>query len=73
MSQSKVMSLLESNANMVSGFILSWMMWTYMIAPVFGHDTDLHQGFLITAVFTLTSVARSYTLRRIFNNIEVTK
>ena len=40
----------------------------FLVAPVFGIPAPVGQAFAITALFTITSVARSYFWRRFFAN-----
>jgi len=65
--QSRLGSLLESVANTATGFVISWLVWMLVVAPLYGYATTAHQSFWITAIFTVTSLARSYLWRRFFN------
>lgn len=65
--QSRTHSLIESVANTMSGFVLSFCVWQ-AIGPWFGYDVNVHDNLLITGIFTVVSVIRSYVWRRIFNN-----
>lgn len=67
MTQSKRMSALESVVNQVSGFVMSLLLWQYLIAPLYDIVPDWQQNFEITVIFTLFSIVRSYCVRRIFN------
>jgi len=67
--QSKRKSLLESITNTISGLLLSWLTWHLIISPIFNiypKDTDI---ILISIIFTILSIVRSYLIRRIFNKI----
>jgi len=66
--QSRVESAVEATINIATGFALSWAVWMWLI-PVIWFDInpgDPRQAFLLTAVFTVTSFARSYFWRRFF-------
>ncbi len=66
--QSKRGSLIEAAMNMAVGFALSWL--TGLVAyPLLGIKVSNAQNFAVVVVFTVTSLARSYALRRIFNRI----
>lgn len=66
MSQSRLASFIEAKVNLVLGFAISMVVWQFF-GPVMGYEVNLHDNFIITAVFTVVSLARSYTLRRLFN------
>lgn len=66
MSQTRRHSALEAVANTAAGFVIS--MGVGEIAfPLCGVDVSLHQNFALTCIFTVSSLARSYALRRAFN------
>ena len=64
--QTRKGSLLETVLNIGSGFMLSWGMWTWVVAPLFGYATNMKSSLEITILFTVTSVVRSYLWRRGF-------
>ena len=68
--QSKKQSLIETVCNIAIGSIVG-MLSNYYILPLFGYNPSLATSLHITVWFTLVSVARSYTLRRIFNHYHV--
>ena len=68
MRQSKLVSLLEASVNMLSGMIISTLLWMYVIASLFDYDVNLSSSVLLTCVFTVTSIIRSYAWRRFFEN-----
>lgn len=63
--QSKKRSLIESFVNVLVGFSVSFAS-VHFIFPLFGHQIALSDNLYIGFWFTLISVIRSYTLRRIF-------
>jgi hypothetical protein len=65
--QTKSMSLVEQICNVGSGFIISLLVWQYIICPVWHIERGSGDGVQITMVFTLVSVVRGYLWRRIFN------
>ena len=68
MPQSRKHSLLEALLNTASGFLISYFVAELTFAYFNFHST--HQDtFIITCVFTLVSIVRSYIWRRIFNYI----
>lgn len=65
--QGKWGSVVEVALNLGSGFFISWGAWIWVIAPLFGIENDMQQGFLITCAFTVISLLRNYVWRRLFN------
>jgi hypothetical protein len=64
--QSRRRSLTEAVTNTAIGFALSWL--TGLVAyPLLGIKVSNAQNAAVVVVFTLVSLARSYTLRRLFN------
>jgi hypothetical protein len=70
MKQSRVMSLVESVANVIVGYGVA-VVTQMLIFPVFGLHTTLAQNLKMGAVFTLVSLARSFALRRLFEHLRV--
>ena len=70
MKQSRLMSLVESVANVVVGCGVA-VVTQIVVFPVFGLHTTLVQNLKMGAVFTLVSIVRSYVLRRLFEGIRV--
>lgn len=66
MSQTKKGSLFESLVNVFVGIALSFLS-NIIILHHFGVAISLKNNGLMTLYFTGISIARSYTLRRIFN------
>lgn len=67
--QSKKQSLIESVSNVSSGLILSWITWRLIITPIFKIYPSNSDIFIISLIFTIISIIRSYVLRRLFNNL----
>ena len=68
--QSKIGSLVESLINILIGFGIA-LGSQVLIFPMYGVNIPLHDNVMITLWFTLISIARSYTLRRLFNRITI--
>jgi hypothetical protein len=70
MKQSRVMSLVESVANVIVGYAVA-VVTQILIFPVFGLQTTLAQNLKMGAIFTVVSIARSFALRRMFEAIRI--
>ncbi len=70
MSQSRRMSLVESLVNIAAGYGIA-LVAQMMILPLFGIHIPASQHAMISALFTMVSLVRSYTLRRFFNWVGV--
>lgn len=67
MKQSKLESLIEASLNTASGFVVSLIVWQFLVAPMFGLPVNWAMNFGITIIFTVVSILRSYIWRRFFN------
>jgi hypothetical protein len=70
MKQSRVMSLVESVANVFVGYGVA-VVAQILIFPIFGLHTTLAQNMKMGAIFTMVSIARSFALRRVFEAIRM--
>ena len=70
MKQSRLMSLVESVANVIVGYGVA-VVTQILIFPMFGLQTTLGQNLAMGGVFTIVSLARSFLLRRLFEAIRV--
>jgi hypothetical protein len=70
MSQSRLMSLVESLANVLVGFGLA-VTTQIAIFPLFGLRTTPTENLEMGAVCTIVSNARSYGMRRVFERLRV--
>jgi len=68
MIQSKLESFAESVADIAIGFVLSVIVWMYIVAPIVGVESNAGQAFWVTCIFTVSSLARRYFTRRFFAN-----
>ena len=71
MKQSRLMSFIESVANVVVGYGVA-VVTQILIFPIFGLQTTLAQNLQMGALFSVVSIARSFALRRLFEMIRVT-
>lgn len=60
-------SLLEAKTNIAIGFVISWLVWVLVVSPLYGFDFAMFDSIGITCIFTVTSLARQYAVRRWFN------
>lgn len=67
MSQSRLASFLEANANTWVGFATSMLMWEFVVKPLWGFSTSISDNLGITTLFAAASIARGYVIRRYFN------
>jgi len=68
MNQTKLESLIESLFNTMSGFLLSWLAWIFVVAPYFGIPFEWTSSIGVTIFFTFLSLFRNYVIRRMFAN-----
>lgn len=66
MKQSRIDSLMEAVTNTSIGFLVSLVTWI-IVADAMSIPLTWGENLLITGIFTVVSVARSYLLRRAFN------
>jgi hypothetical protein len=68
--QSKISSLIEANVNTFIGFIMSVLLWMYVVPifyPLLAPHAGLGTGAGLTMIFTVASIGRNYITRRVFN------
>ena len=70
MKQSRRMSLAESVINIAIGLFINLVAQIYVFA-LFGIYVPLSTNLSIAAIFTVISIVRSYTLRRLFEIIRI--
>ena len=70
MKQTRLMSLVESVANVIVGYGVA-AVTQILIFPIFGLHTTLAQNLKMGAIFTVVSIARSFALRRVFEAIRM--
>ena len=64
------MSLVESLANVAVGYGIA-VLTQIAVFPFFGLHVSLADNLVMGAVFTIVSIARSFTLRRVFEEFRV--
>ena len=70
MKQSRLMSLVESVANVIVGYGVA-VITQILIFPAFGLHTTLVQNLTLGALFTIVSIVRSFALRRVFEGVRM--
>ncbi|MBL0144319.1 MAG: hypothetical protein IPP91_20000 [Betaproteobacteria bacterium] len=65
MMQTRWMSLMESIANVIVGFVVA-VIAQILVFPLFGMHPTVSQNLWIGLIFTAVSLVRSYLLRRGF-------
>lgn len=70
MKQSRTMSLVESLTNVVVGYGIA-VITQILVFPLFGLSTTLAENMAMGAIFTVVSIARSFTLRRLFEAVRL--
>lgn len=68
MTQSRTLSAIEAAANVAVGYGIA-VTTQALVFPLFGLHASAGQHLAIGAIFTVVSLVRSYTLRRLFNRI----
>jgi hypothetical protein len=66
--QSRVMSLVDSVANVIVGYGAA-VVTQILIFPICGLHTTLAQSLKLGLVFTIVSIGRSYALQRAFERL----
>lgn len=64
--QSKLGSLAESLTNIGIGITICFLS-NIIVLPAFGYDVTIGDATMISIVFTVISLVRSYVIRRVYN------
>ena len=64
--QSKIDSLIEAVISTFIGFVIAFIS-QLIFFPIVGIEATLGQNFILTILFTLVSIIRTYIVRRFFN------
>jgi hypothetical protein len=64
------MSLVEATANVGAGYVIAVLTQT-IVFPLFGLWMSIGQNLQIGAIFTAVSIARSFSLRRLFEVVRL--
>ena len=67
--QTKKWSMIESMTSVGIGWFIGVIL-NMLVLPLFDYDVSLTDGVLISIIFTVVSVVRSYIIRRWFNSKE---
>ena len=70
MKQSRLMSMVESLANVLVGYVVA-VVTQMAVFPLFGLAVTVTENLLIGMIFTAVSIVRSYALRRGFEALRV--
>ncbi len=70
MKQSRLMSMVESLANVLVGYGVA-LATQMLVFPVFGLAVTITENILIGLIFTVVSIVRSYALRRGFEALRL--
>ena len=70
MKQSRLMSLVESLANVLVGYVVA-VVTQMAVFPLFGLAVTVTENLLIGLIFTAVSIVRSYALRRGFEALRM--
>ena len=68
MKQSRWMSFAEAVVNVVVGYGVA-VLTQMLVFPLFGMRATVSDNLLIGVIFTVVSLARSFTLRRVFEGL----
>jgi len=68
MEQTRLVSFIEACINTFSGFFISLAVWIFVVIPLFDIDVTYAGNLAITSIFTVSSLLRSFIIRRWFNN-----
>ena len=63
MKQTKIESIIERTADLITGFIISVLVYEYYIMP----SLTVLSGIHVVTIFTIISFVRGYFWRRFFN------
>lgn len=69
MSQSRLHSAYETAANIAVGYSIGFVSNAF-IMPLFGYHISTKDNISLGVIYTIISIVRSYTLRRVFNSFK---
>lgn len=67
--QTRLESLLEAKVNLAVGFGIAWFTNVYLAPWLLGVHMSGKQGFGMVVLFSVLSLIRQYTLRRVFETM----
>ncbi len=65
--QTQLGSFIEASTNIAIGFFISFAGYLWVIGPIYNIPVTPVDSLGVTIFFTVTSLARSYFVRRAFN------
>ena len=68
--QSKTKSIIEAVSNTVIGLLTAFII-QIIIYPLLNIEVSINQNIIITFVFFIVSIIRSYLVRRLFNKFDI--
>lgn len=68
--QSKRQSLIETVTSTLIGLAVSFLT-QIIVFPMYNLEVNFNQNLQITAIFTVVSILRGYSVRRLFNKKKV--
>jgi len=68
--QSKKMSLVESVASVVAGYIITVLI-QYWLYPFFGISIPAKEAIIISIIIVIAAFAKNFSIRRLFNFLEL--
>ena len=71
--QSKKHSLIESNVNTFTGFVVSWILMYFIVPLLWDIEVTVTTSLGIVLLFTFVSIIRNYIIRRLFNYYHLKK
>jgi hypothetical protein len=66
--QTYLESLWEAKLNVLSGFVISWLVWVFIAGPLFDIPFNMFDSLGIVCIFTVSSLLRAFIIRRWFNH-----
>lgn len=71
--QSKFSSGLEVVTTTAIKFVISMLIWRFIVAPLYDMPYDVQTNLGITCIFTVSSIITGYFIRRRFNHHTVSR
>lgn len=70
MKQSRLMSFLKTTLSTFIGLVVA-LTTQLLVFPLFGFHPSLPENLIITAIFTVVSIARQFVVRRLFEALHI--
>lgn len=62
-------SCIESAVNVLSGIVISFIVFHFILAPGLGIEVTIYENLIVSLVLTVVSFLRSFLVRRAFNKL----